>query len=184
QKYNWKDPVGMGALIALIGFILAGVQALVLPENSINAIFHNTYYVVGHFHLMIWTLIVMGFTTVFLDMIKSTLTGYNFSEQASKWMRVGMIWWTVPFIGVGYAMSVAGYLGFLRRMIAYPIIFQPYNLIESFLAEVGIPGLLVTLFVGIFDALAYASKQTVFSAPPPSSSLTMQVNGNEVKKVG
>jgi len=184
QKYNWKDPVGMGALIALVGFILAGVQALVLPENSINPIFHNTYYVVGHFHLMIWTLIVMGFVTVFLDMLKTTFAGFNFSEHASKWMRIGMIWWTAPFLGVGYTMSVAGYLGLLRRMIAYPTFFQPFNFIESFLAEIGIPGLLITLSIGIFDTLAYASKQTVFSQPPSPSSLTLIKAEEEVKKNG
>ncbi|QGA69642.1 proton pump complex quinol oxidase subunit SoxB [Sulfolobus sp. E11-6] len=175
QKYNWKDPVGMGALIALVGFILAGVQALVLPENSINPLFHNTYYVVGHFHLMIWTLIVMGFTTVFLDMLRSTFGGFDFSAQASKWMRIGMVWWTAPFLGVGYAMSVIGYLGMLRRMITYPAMFQPYNLLESILAEIGIPGLLLTIFVGIFDALAYASKQNVFSTSTPSTPSSLPV---------
>ncbi|WP_062406582.1 cbb3-type cytochrome c oxidase subunit I [Sulfolobus acidocaldarius] len=183
RKYDWKDPVGMGALISLIGFILAGAQALVLPENSINPLFHNSYYVVGHFHLMIWTLIIMGYTTVFLDMLRTSFAGFNFSATSSKWMRIGMIWWTAPFMGVGYAMSVAGYLGFLRRMIAYPVIFQPYNLVESFLAEIGIPGLLLTLFVGMFDALAYASKQPVFSSPSVSS-FSMQVDKGElVKKI-
>ena len=174
KRYNWKDPIGMAALIALIGFILAGAQALILPVNSVNPIVHNTYYVVGHFHLMIWTLIVMGFVTVFLDLLKSSFAGFDFSEQASKWMRIGMILWTGSFIGVGYSMSIAGYLGLLRRYIAYPTYFQPYNLIESFLAEIGIPGLLLVVFVGLFDALSYASKQATFSASSPIGSLPIR----------
>lgn len=174
KRYNWKDPVGMAALIALIGFILAGAQALILPINSVNPIIHNTYYIVGHFHLMIWTLIVMGFVTVFLDLLKSSFAGFDFSEQASKWMRIGMVLWTGSFIGVGYSMSVAGYLGLLRRYIAYPTYLQPYNLIESFLAEIGIPGLLLAVFVGLFDALSYASKQATFSASSPTGSLPIK----------
>jgi cytochrome aa3-600 menaquinol oxidase subunit 1 len=181
QKYNYRDPVGLGALIALIGFILAGAQALVLPVNSINPIFHNTYYVVGHFHLMIWTLIVMGFSTVFLDMLRSSAVGFNFSADVSRWIRGGMILWTASFMPVGYLMSYIGYSGMLRRMIAYPSYFQPFNIAESLLAELGIPGLLVVISAGVLDFLRYStSVSTKPVSPPPASSpsFTMEVRKN------
>ncbi|MEM3276926.1 MAG: cbb3-type cytochrome c oxidase subunit I, partial [Metallosphaera sp.] len=79
KGYNYKDPVGMATLVALIGFILGGVQAVPLPMFPINPIVHNTYYVVGHFHLVIWTLILIGFTAVALDALRSVRAGFNFS---------------------------------------------------------------------------------------------------------
>ncbi|WP_196773422.1 hypothetical protein [Acidianus ambivalens] len=60
-------------------------------------------------------------------------------------MVVGLIWWTVPFVTIGYLMSIEGYLGLIRRVIAYPAMFVPYMELISFLAEVGIPGLVLTI---------------------------------------
>jgi len=145
KGYNWRDPIGMAFLVALIGFIIGGVQALPLPINIINGVVHNTYYVVGHFHLVIWTLILVGFTGVFLDLLKSTNPSLNFSFKARKLMVAGLIWWTVPFVTIGYLMSIEGYLGLIRRVIAYPAMFVPYMELISFLAEVGIPGLVLTI---------------------------------------
>lgn len=77
KGYNFRDPVGMATLMALVGFILGGVQAVPLPMFPINPIVHNTYYVVGHFHLVIWTLILMGFTAVFLDLLRTVRPGFD-----------------------------------------------------------------------------------------------------------
>ncbi|EZQ11252.1 cytochrome B6 [Candidatus Acidianus copahuensis] len=151
QGYNWKDPLGLTFLVALIGFIIGGVQALPLPINLINGVVHNTYYVVGHFHLVIWTLILVGFTGVFVDLLKETNPSLNFSAKAKKIMLAGIIWWTVPFVTVGYLMSVAGYLGLLRRVIAYPPMFMPYMDAMSLLAEIGIPGLVMTISAAIAE---------------------------------
>ncbi|ARM74792.1 proton pump complex quinol oxidase subunit SoxB [Acidianus manzaensis] len=149
--YNYKDPLGLTFLVALIGFIIGGVQALPLPINIINGVIHNTYYVVGHFHLIIWTLILVGFTGVFIDLLKVTNPNLNFSAKATKLMLAGIIWWTIPFVTVGYLMSAAGYLGLLRRVIAYPPMFVPYMELMSFLAEIGIPGLVVTISTAIAE---------------------------------
>lgn len=158
KGYNYRDPVGMTFLIALIGFILGGVQAVPQPENLINGVIHNSYYIVGHFHLVIWTLILMGFTGVFLDMLKETAKGFEYSAKGSKLMVFGALLWTVPFLLVGYVMSVAGYLGLLRRVIAYPLMFQPYMEAMSFLAEVGIPGLVITITTAVGEFLAYRAR--------------------------
>ena len=149
--YNYKDPIGLAFLIALIGFILGGVQALPQPFNIVDPIIHNTYWIVGHFHLIIWTLILVGFTGVFLDLLRSSSVGFEFSRTASKLITVGLIWWTAPFMTIGYLMSYEGYLGLIRRVIAYPAFFQPFNLAISLLAEVGIPGLVLAISSAIGD---------------------------------
>nr|WP_240931395.1 proton pump complex quinol oxidase subunit SoxB [Acidianus sulfidivorans] len=177
--YNYKDPLGLTFLVALIGFIIGGVQALPLPINIINGVVHNTYYVVGHFHLIIWTLILVGFTGVFIDLLKVTNPNLNFSVKATKLMLAGIIWWTIPFVTVGYLMSAAGYLGLLRRVIAYPSMFVPYMELMSFLAEVGIPGLVITISTAIAEYVRTSTPTpislTVTSSMPGTMSYVKEV---------
>ncbi|WP_425487497.1 proton pump complex quinol oxidase subunit SoxB [Metallosphaera tengchongensis] len=161
KGYNLKDPVGMATLMALIGFILGGVQAVPLPMFPINPIVHNTYYVVGHFHLVIWTLILMGFTAVFLDLLRTMRPGFNFSRTSTRMINAGIVLWTIPFATVGYLMSVEGYMGMLRRVIAYPETFYLYNVAISFLAEIGIAGIVMAVGSALVDFLTYSVPSSV-----------------------
>ncbi|ARM75281.1 proton pump complex quinol oxidase subunit SoxB [Acidianus manzaensis] len=125
-NYKWKDPVAFAALIALIGFILAGLQALLLPINPLNVIVHNTYYIVGHFHLMIWTIIVVGYVAILLDALKTKMGNADFSSLAKGMIGGGLTMWTVGALALGYTMSYAGYEGLIRRWVAYPVKFLPF----------------------------------------------------------
>ncbi len=134
KGYQWKNPVGLSALVALIGFILAGLQALILPLNPLNVIVHNTYYVVGHFHLMIWTIIVVGYVAVLLDMLTNKMNGASLTSLSSGMVSGGIIMWTIGAFLLGYTMSYAGYEGLIRRWVAYPIKFVPYMDAMTFFA--------------------------------------------------
>lgn len=134
KGYNWKDPVGLASLIALIGFILAGLQALILPINPLDVIVHNTYYIVGHFHLMIWTIIVVGYLAILLDMLKTKMGNATFSSLGRGMVSGGLIMWTIGSLALGYTMSYAGYIGLIRRWVAYPIRFVPFMDTMTYLA--------------------------------------------------
>jgi cytochrome aa3-600 menaquinol oxidase subunit 1 len=184
KGYNFRDPVGMATLMALVGFILGGVQAVPLPMFAINPIVHNTYYVVGHFHLVIWTLILMGFTAVFLDLLRTVRPGFDYSKQTSMMINAGILLWTIPFATVGYLMSVEGYMGMLRRVIAYPTVFYPYNLAISLLAEVGIAGIVMAIGSALVEFLTYSTSRTVgVSVSGPSIGVMLGEGGQEVKGV-
>ncbi len=184
KGYNFRDPVGMATLMALVGFILGGVQAVPLPMFPINPIVHNTYYVVGHFHLVIWTLILMGFTAVFLDLLRTVRPGFDYSKQTSMMINAGILLWTIPFATVGYLMSVEGYMGMLRRVIAYPTVFYPYNLAISLLAEVGIAGIVMAIGSALVEFLTYSTSRTVgVSVSGPSIGVMLGEGGQEVKGV-
>ncbi|EHP69156.1 heme/copper-type cytochrome/quinol oxidase, subunit 1 [Metallosphaera yellowstonensis MK1] len=184
KGYNFRDPVGMATLMALVGFILGGVQAVPLPMLPINPIVHNTYYVVGHFHLVIWTLILMGFTAVFLDLLRTVRPGFDYSKQTSMMINAGILLWTIPFATVGYLMSVEGYMGMLRRVIAYPTVFYPYNLAISLLAEVGIAGIVMAIGSALVEFLTYSTSRTVgVSVSGPSIGVMLGEGGQEVKGV-
>jgi len=184
KGYNFRDPVGMATLMALVGFILGGVQAVPLPMFPINPIVHNTYYVVGHFHLVIWTLILMGFTAVFLDLLRTVRPGFDYSKQTSMMINAGILLWTIPFATVGYLMSVEGYMGMLRRVIAYPTVFYPYNLAISLLAEVGIAGIVMAIGSALVEFLTYSTSRTVgVSVSGPSIGVMLGEGGQEVRGV-
>ena len=184
KGYNFRDPVGMATLMALVGFILGGVQAVPLPMFPVNPIVHNTYYVVGHFHLVIWTLILMGFTAVFLDLLRTVRPGFDYSKQTSMMINAGILLWTIPFATVGYLMSVEGYMGMLRRVIAYPTVFYPYNLAISLLAEVGIAGIVMAIGSALVEFLTYSTSRTVgVSVSGPSIGVMLGEGGQEVKGV-
>ncbi|AWR93272.1 proton pump complex quinol oxidase subunit SoxB [Acidianus brierleyi] len=134
KGYNWKDPVGLASLIALIGFILAGLQALMLPINTLDVIVHNTYYIVGHFHLMIWTIIIVGYIAILLDMLKTKMGNAEFSSLGKGMLIGGLIMWTASGLALGYTMSYAGYIGLIRRWVAYPIRFLPFMDTMTYLA--------------------------------------------------
>jgi len=125
KGYNWKDAVGFTALVAYIGFIVAGLQALIQPENITDVIVHNTYYIVGHFHLMIWTIIVAGSLAIILDMLRTRLPNMDFSSISKGFLFGGATMWAIGAFLTGFAMSIAGYEGLIRRYDAYPVQFQP-----------------------------------------------------------
>jgi cytochrome aa3-600 menaquinol oxidase subunit 1 len=137
KKYDYKNPVGFSALIALIGFILAGLQALILPLNALNALVHNTYYVVGHFHLMIWTIIVVGYVAILLDMLQTKMgTLMQLSDIGKGMIFGGLGLWTIGALGAGYTMSYAGYEGLIRRWVSYPPYFQSFMDAISYFAMI------------------------------------------------
>ncbi len=183
KGYQWRNPIGLSALVALIGFILAGLQALILPVNSLNVLVHNTYYVVGHFHLMIWTIIVVGYVSILLDMLSSKMNGASLSSLGSGMVSGGVIMWTVGAMLLGYTMSFAGYEGLLRRWVAYPVRFLTYmDWMTIFAVIMGVSfvmyGLPVLLTLLNLKASAFwvTSGTSGVSVTPPSLPGTMAQN--------
>ncbi|BAB67505.1 proton pump complex quinol oxidase subunit SoxB [Sulfurisphaera tokodaii] len=195
--YNYKDPVGFAALIAYIGFILAGLQALILPINITNVIVHNTYYVVGHFHLMIWTIIIVGSVAIILDMLRNQVGAkLDFSSLGRGFLFAGLSMWTVGALLTGYTMSYAGYLGLIRRWDAYPIKFLPFMDVMTYGAMImglsfvfiALPIVLTMIRVGIPifwtpTTGVTASPGITMNTQPPSSgtpSITKEVSTSDM----
>jgi cytochrome aa3-600 menaquinol oxidase subunit 1 len=127
KRYDFSDIRGLAYFLALLGFIIAGIPALILPENALNPIVHNTYYVVGHFHLMIWTIIILGSMGIIIDQFLNAFGRIApLSNLSLKSIRAGLLLWFGSFLVVGFAMMAAGYQGLIRREIAYPVEFLPY----------------------------------------------------------
>lgn len=152
--------------IFLVCFTMGGFTGLVLSNASIDVLYHDTYYVVGHFHYVLSIAAAIGvllvlrtFTTSFLS-----ISGTQVLSRAALLMLISGVNWlflTQHFIGID---------GHPRR------IFNSSEMhhITSELANLAIPALLfgiVLIFISASSATTCSSSPG-YLMPSPTSTLT------------
>lgn len=109
-------------------FTLGGVTGVMLSNGGLNIAFHDTYYVVGHFHYVL----SMGATFALLAgfyLWIGKMTGLRYPETAAA-----VQFWTL-FIGVNltfFPMHFLGLAGMPRRIPDYPDAFAGLNSLVSY----------------------------------------------------
>ncbi len=134
-------------------FVVGGVTGVVLANASIDIVFHDTYYVVAHFHY------VMSLGALF-----AAYAGfyYWFGKMSGKQYSeiVGKIhfWWTLISVNlVFFPQFFLGLAGMPRRIPDYPDAFIPWNYVSSIGAFMAFGSVIFFLFV-IFHAFKYGKK--------------------------
>jgi cytochrome c oxidase subunit 1 len=150
----WGGSVSFRApMLWAIGFIflftIGGVTGVVLGNAGVDRAFHETYYVVAHFH---YTLSLGATFAVFAGFYYwfPKMTGYLYNETVAK----AHFW--VTFISVNltfFPQHFLGLAGMPRRYIDYPDAFALWNRISSFGTYLSAVGLVLFLYV-IYDAFA------------------------------
>ncbi len=140
----------------LILFTVGGVTGIVLSQAAVDRVYHDTYYVVAHFHYVMSLGAVFSiFAGVYFYFGK--ITGRMYSEF---WGKVHF--WTF-FVGANltfYPQHFLGRQGMPRRYIDYPEAFAFWNYVSSWGAFLSFASFL--LFFGImFYALRRGPKVTV-----------------------
>ena len=134
-----------------IGFIflftVGGVTGVVLANAGVDRAFHDTYYVVAHFH---YVLSLGAVFAVFAGWYYwfPKITGYMYNEKIGKWH-----FW-ITFIGVNmifFPQHFLGLAGMPRRYIDYPDAFANWNAVSSWGAYIQTVALLI-FFYGVFEA--------------------------------
>jgi cytochrome c oxidase subunit 1 len=116
------------ALGFLFLFTLGGLTGVVLSNSGINAVMHDTYYVVAHFHYVLSMGAVFGMFAAWYYWVEK-IVGYSYPEF------LGQLHFWMFFAGVNitfFPMHFLGLAGFPRRVPDYPDAYALWNKVASF----------------------------------------------------
>ena len=151
---EFKTPM-LWAMGFLFLFTVGGVTGIVLSQAPLDRAYHDTYYVVAHFHyVMSIGAVFCIFAGVYYWFTK--ITGRAYPEWAGK-----LHFWMM-FVGVNltfFPQHFLGRQGMPRRYIDYPEQFALWNYVSSWGAFLS--GLSFVFFFGIvFYSLRYGQRVT------------------------
>ena len=136
--------------ILFIGFfIIGGVTGSFCAHTGTDIILHDTYYIVGHFHIMLsGSLMAMLFAYIYFNFREFFGVSYNkiFSIFHLIFHGVGQLLTFIPMLWLGYA-------GMPRRIQDYPWGYAGWHSVSSFghmIVLFGIIMFLTTIILAIY----------------------------------
>jgi cytochrome c oxidase subunit I len=175
KVFNWTSTLYKGsidlkppmlfALSFIFLFSIGGLTGLIQGALSVNTHLHDTYWIVGHFHYVMFGGTVMGFFAALLHWFPK-MFGKMYSE---KW---AVIAWIPLFVGFNmfyFTMLVLGYLGMPRRYYAHLPQYHSNHVIASIGAFIMVAGILI-FFANLVVALFKGEK----AGPNPWGGKTLE----------
>ena len=151
--FSWIATMWAGSIefktpmLFAIGFIflftVGGLTGVVLANSGLDIAFHDTYYVVAHFHYVLSMGAVFALFAGYYYWI-GKITGLQYPEA------LGQIHFWLFFTGVNltfFPMHFLGLAGMPRRIPDYPDAYAGWNAIASYGSYVSVFGALFFLYV-------------------------------------
>lgn len=163
-------------------FLIGGVTGIMLSNASLDRMFHDTYFVVSHFHYVMAIAMLFATFAGFYYWI-GKISGKQYKES------FGIIHFILLFIGVNltfFPQFFLGYSGMPRRIPDYPDAFAPWNYVSTLGAYISFVSVFFFLFI-IFHTLRYGKKagnnpwggttlEWTLTSPPPFHCFEEQPN--------
>ena len=136
----------MWAMAFLVFFLLAGLTGVMLNVVPMDIILHDTYWVVGHFHFMVFGGTVSAVFGAFYYYFP-----YVTGRKLNEWMGWAHYWFnTVGLFLTFTSMVISGFLGQDRRYYRPPGEYLMWNQIATFGAVlIGIASIFFFVNVGL-----------------------------------
>lgn len=136
-------------------FTIGGLSGVVLANASLDIAFHDSYYVVAHFHYVLSMGAVFALFSAWYYYTPKIL-GLDYNRLLSK-----VHFWTF-FLGVNVTFLPQHFLGLQgcpRRISDYPDAFAGWNLVSSFGSIISVVSTALFLFI-VYDQLVYGKAVT------------------------
>lgn len=111
------------AIAFILLFTFGGFTGVIQANATIDLTFHDTYYVVGHFHYVLSMGAVYALLAGFYYWI-GKITGYQYNEV---WGKVHFLIFTIAINFVFFPMHFQGMAGMPRRIPDYPDGYEYWN---------------------------------------------------------
>ena len=124
---RWTTPL-LYAVGFIVLFTIGGVTGVVIANSSLDIMFHDTYYVVAHFHYVLSLGVVFGVFAAYYFW-SPKMFGLYYNETLAQ------IQFWILFIGSNTTFMPLHFLGLQglpRRYPNYPDAYYGWNLIASF----------------------------------------------------
>jgi len=147
-------------MIFAIGFIflftIGGLTGVVLSNAGLDISFHDTYFVVAHFHYVLSMGAVFAVFAGYYYWI-GKMSGMNYPEN------LGVLHFWITFLGVNitfFPQHFLGLAGMPRRIPDYPDAYAGWNYISSFGSYISVFAIFL-FFILIYETLTNIDKSSI-----------------------
>jgi hypothetical protein len=144
----WVEVPFLFTLLFIFFFVSGGISGMAVAHTGMDILFHDSFYVIGHFHVMFAGAAMFASFGAFYFYFPS-IFGVKFSRV---WGYLHIIYFLLGQLMTVIPMFWLGYSGMPRRVLDYPASLGGWHAIVSAGHLLSVAGLM-SFFIMIFDSL-------------------------------
>ena len=142
-------------LLFIFFFVSGGISGMAVAHTGMDILFHDTFYVVGHFHVMLAgsaMFAAFGAFYFYFPAIFGVKYSRTYGYLHCIYYLIGQLMTVIPMLWLGYAAMP-------RRVLDYPSVLGGWHAVVSAGHMLSIAGMMA-FFIMIFDSMRQARTAT------------------------